>query len=319
MSQIDYENARGKKKNWLLTYPHCSAHKEDVLNYLMDNGPWEEKHVHVQYMVVGEEEHEDGQPHLHVFFQTDLPFSLKRDEMNLFDIVKNIDLPAIEAVNNVWHCNIEKITTSPKKAMEYARKGGRFVEYGTCPFIDTLSRKDKNVLLQTKSIQELVEEGIISVLKVAQLKRALDVLRMERMDKVQAQKPTVHWFYGKTGTGKTRTAWEEAQSRYGSDIWVSLNTDQWFDGYIGQEAVILDDIRPKTWNFYNMLRFTDRYKLVVPIKGGFTRWCPKEIWITAPTAPRELYCNYSTNEPYEGIEQLERRIDDLREFSGSDS
>lgn len=315
MNQIDYENARGKKKNWLLTYPHCSAHRVDVLNYLMDEGPWDRKHVHVQYMVVGEEEHVDGQPHLHVFFQTDYPFSLRRDEMNLFDIPKDLSLPAVQAVNEVWHCNIEKITSRPKMACDYAKKGRKIHEYGVCPFKDDLTKKEKNELLQTKSLTELVQSGEISIFKVPTLQRALNVLRMERMDKLQAQKPTVHWFYGKTGFGKTRTAWEEARSIAGDDIWVSLSDDKWFDGYVGQKVAILDDIRSNGWNFNMLLRLLDRYKLVVPIKGGFTRWCPEHIFITCPETPRRMYRNYQTGQPYDGIEQLERRIDDFREFT----
>lgn len=316
MAAADYGNARGKKKTWLLTYPHCPLDKESVLCYLMEYVAWDEKHVHVQYMVVAEEEHADGQPHLHVFFQTDLPFSLKREEMNFFDIVANLELPVLEAVEetNIYHCNIEQ-SRSPKDACKYVKKDHNYTEYGTCPYIDTLSRKEKNELLRKKTILELVEEGTISIFQVKQLKVAKDILHLEELGKQKSRKPFVHWYYGATGTGKTKSARHEAKHKYGlNNTWINSTNDKWFDGYTGQEAVIFDDIRASTFQFSNMLRLLDRYKTRVEIKGGFTFFCPKEIWVTCPSHPRNIYCDHATGNPFDGIEQLERRIDDLKEI-----
>lgn len=102
-------------------------------------------------------------------------------------------------------------------------------------------------------------------------------------------------------------------------IWVSKTNGDWYDGYNGQEAVILDDVRSNSWKFADLLRVTDRYPIEVAIKGGFRCWCPKEIWITAPAKPEDIYKNYTTGEAFEGIEQLIRRIDDLREFTEVES
>jgi len=48
--------------------------------------------------------------------------------------------------------------------------------------------------------------------------------------------PTVTLLYGPSGCGKTRLAREE------EDLWFTpLGDPGWFDGYDGQEAVLLDD------------------------------------------------------------------------------
>lgn len=53
----------------------------------------------------------------------------------------------------------------------------------------------------------------------------------------------VLWFYGGTGSGKTRETVRLCRELY-PDSWTMLDVSRgWFDGYDGQEAVILDDLR----------------------------------------------------------------------------
>lgn len=53
----------------------------------------------------------------------------------------------------------------------------------------------------------------------------------------------VLWFYGGTGTGKTREAVRLCRELY-PESWTMIDVSRgWFDGYDGQEAVILDDLR----------------------------------------------------------------------------
>ena len=303
-----------RRKFYILTYAHCDLQNEDIMQRIrhLETSSSDLKGFHILYMIVSKEFHQDGAEHHHVYIHFDKPFHFKKSTMNLFDL--KMDNRSLEDMNNFYHPNIEYIK-SPKDAIKYVKKDGNYITSGTCPFKDELTTKEKNELLQSKSLQELVEEGTISLKSVPAIKRALDILRMEKQYGKEAEKPTVHYLYGKTGVGKTKTAWDEAREKYGDDIWCSLTDDKWFDGYIGQQAVILDDIRPSTWRFDQMLKLLDRYRLVVPIKGGFTRWCPREIWITAPESPDRLYRNYQTDQPYDGIDQLERRIDDLRDMN----
>lgn len=94
--------------------------------------------------------------------------------------------------------------------------------------------------------------------------------------------PGVFWICGKSGSWKSRTARELAMG----SVWTNNNTLDWFDGYTGQETAIIDDFRNKQCKYEWLLRLTDIYPLSVPIKGGFTEWCPKLIIFTCCNEPQ---------------------------------
>ncbi len=115
-------------------------------------------------------------------------------------------------------------------------------------------------------------------------------------------KRQVYWLYGETGTGKTKKAYRECPP--GNTY--HANTGQWFNSYIGQEYVIIDEIRAKNWSYDLMLKLLDGYERRLPIKGGFTTWNPKTIYITGPLTPEETYGG--TLKFHGSIDQLLRRI-----------
>lgn len=123
--------------------------------------------------------------------------------------------------------------------------------------------------------------------------------------------PTVNWYWGKTGTGKTRAAIEEAESHGGGDpLWISSDTFKWFDGYDAHDVVLFDDFRSDGVSLPWMLRLLDRYPVRVPIKGGYRAFKPKVIYITCPRPPQECFL-----ESGEDVDQLLRRITNIKEFT----
>ena len=119
-------------------------------------------------------------------------------------------------------------------------------------------------------------------------------------------KPEVFWFWGKTGTGKTRKVVEKEP-----DLWISGKNLKWWDGYEGQEAVLFDDFRKDFCTFHELLRILDRYPYRVEVKGGSREFNAKRIYITSCHAPEAVY------ETREDIAQLLRRID-VTEVFGDD-
>lgn len=65
---------------------------------------------------------------------------------------------------------------------------------------------------------------------------------------------------------------------------------KWFDGYVGQPIVIIDDYRGE-YPLQLLLKLLDRYQMSVPVKGGFTEWLPKKVYITSNIHPNEWYPN----------------------------
>lgn len=160
------------------------------------------------------------------------------------------------------------------------------------------------------------EEGGVAITKWY---KGLTVLRsLNRPNRNGA--PFVFWFFGATGTGKTRTAFKVA--RYlakldkcpKDDIWISSGGLKWFDGYDGQCAAILDDFRAKhVSSFPFFLRLLDRYPIQCEFKGGHVSWTPKYIFITCPYDPERCFDKRQQHVP-EDIAQLKRRITSVMEF-----
>lgn len=297
--------SRIRAKSLLLTYPHCAISKEDALAAIWDSAVRFEP----QYAVCCEEKHQDGEPHVHCFLLCGMPVNLNKNQMRSFDLVKEVD-----GIPQQYHCNI-KTAKSPKDAIKYVKKDGKYITRGTCPFTECLSRKEKNALLQTKKLNALVEDGEISIFKIPQLFKAKQILENELLEnQTRPGTPEIKWFWGETGSGKTREAVRIGEEDFNGDYWLSNADDKWFDGYHGQQCVILDDIRSNTWEFSKLLRLTDQYRFRVAVKGAFIPWRPRCIIITAPGRPEDVYSNHSTGESFDGIDQLIRRIGEIREF-----
>lgn len=78
------------------------------------------------------------------------------------------------------------------------------------------------------------------------------------------ERPMVEYHWGAPGAGKSRRAHEENPNAY---HYVD-NPNGWFDGYEGQDTVILDDFEGKMPRAL-MLKLIDYYPHRMPIKGGF--------------------------------------------------
>jgi hypothetical protein len=89
----------------------------------------------------------------------------------------------------------------------------------------------------------------------------------------------------------------------------------WFDGYGRQEIAILDEVRSESFCFNHLLQILDYDAPGVPIKGGFTKaFRPEVIIITSSMSPADMYADRHSKD---SINQLLRRIDELRLFSNS--
>lgn len=115
----------------------------------------------------------------------------------------------------------------------------------------------------------------------------------------------VFWYYGPTGCGKSHTAFDLMKE---DSYWMSSENLKWFDGYCGQEDVLIDDFRSSHCTFSWLLRILDKYPLLVPVKGSFVRWLPLRIFITSPYHPKDCYQNI------EDKTQLMRRIKLIQKF-----
>jgi len=113
----------------------------------------------------------------------------------------------------------------------------------------------------------------------------LKKIRVDSMQPIEVEKQ-IFVFWGTTGTGKSRRAWEEATLlAYPKDP----NSKFW-DGYSGQENVVIDEFRGAI-SISHMLRWLDRYPVIVEVKGSSCVFNARKIWITSNLDPKDWYEN----------------------------
>lgn len=66
-------------------------------------------------------------------------------------------------------------------------------------------------------------------------------------------------------------------------------TQQWFDGYTGQETLIIEEMEGATMAMSFMRRLADKYPMKVPTKGAFVEFRPKLIIFTSNRDPRHWW------------------------------
>lgn len=115
----------------------------------------------------------------------------------------------------------------------------------------------------------------------------------------------VRIYWGKSGTGKTRRAYDE----FGYDnIYCKPCDNKWWDGYKGQPVVLLDEFDPMTNHEYFsinlMKRLLDRYPMEVEVKGGTLNFCSKIIIITSNKCPGKWFEHYDA----EDVAAIRRRF-----------
>jgi len=106
-------------------------------------------------------------------------------------------------------------------------------------------------------------------------------------------------FWGPTGTGKSRRAWEEA----GINAYCKGPRSKFWDGYQGEANVVLDEFRGGIDVSY-LLRWLDRYPVRVEIKGSSMPLLMEKMWITSNLDPRRWYPELD----FETVDALLRRL-----------
>lgn len=188
------------------------------------------------------------------------------------------------------------------------------LEYGELPVQGKRADLDEirdRVVVQREPVRKLVMDG--KIVNVQQLGFA------ERLQKYQSQGvrelPVVHWYWGPTGSGKTREAVRILQAECPDDWCIIEPPYDFMDPYQGHTGVLFDDVRPGSGSaaFAWWLRVLDRYPFYCNVKHGGVWWRANVIVITAPSAPAEFAAAWDQEQEM----QLLRRITLVREFAAA--
>lgn len=248
---------------------------------------------HFKYVIIGKEiAPSTGTPHLQGYAE----------------LIKSMRFNALKKLFPTMH--FEARYSSQTQAINYCKKDGDWTESGQTnrPGDRTDLRKQRDMIKAGVRLTELVEDQDLSPNQCKSIKEYYTLFEPAR----DRDTPMlVYWYYGPTGSGKSKQAWD----LYGDDMYVKDCNSKWWDGYDGQETILFDDIRPNSFSFNWLLNITDRYPLRVEVKGGYRQFRSKRIIFTCPLSPNEFcYKMLNVAEVGEDINQLLRRITDVMRF-----
>nr|BDF97675.1 replication-associated protein [Cressdnaviricota sp.] len=151
------------------------------------------------------------------------------------------------------------------------------------------------------AVRRDAEAGNLSEIPSDVYVRCYNQLRRIGTDHLQpiGMERVISVFWGRTGTGKSRRAWGEA----GLDGYPKDPLTKFWDGYQGQDCVVIDEFRGGI-SIAHVLRWFDRYPVIVEIKGGAVVLRASRIWLTSNLDPRIWYAQ----EDAETNEALLRRL-----------
>jgi len=202
--------------------------------------------------------------------------------------------------NQTVHC--EKRKGSQKQAYDYCTKADTRVEgpykFGEAKLSDGQGKRSDlaraaedasdinkhlvDVILDNPTVAMRYSKGISTVRAAAVAKAHRDRPAGEQTRQVDC---LVYW--GATGVGKTRKAMEE------KDVFIlpakEGKSTTWFDGYMGQKVLVVDEFTPDCIGWDLLLRICDIYPLQVPIKGGFVAAEWNKVIITSNYHPDKWY------------------------------
>lgn len=186
--------------------------------------------------------------------------------------------------------HIEPRRGSQAQARDYSRKDDTRVEgpfeFGEFVAAEPGKRNDvrafRDAILSGKRKRELLEEFPEC------LQRYPKFVELVRSTIVQQPRIglRVQLLWGEPGLGKSRTAYESTDPH---DLFVvPIGKDLWFDGYDGQQTLLLDDFSGEM-KLVHLLRLLDIYPVQVPVKGAFVNLTATTIYVTSNKHPRDWY------------------------------
>jgi len=241
-----------------------------------------------KYWIIGREVGESGTPHLQGYV------SLRR--RSSFNHVSS-------KLSSRAH--ITRAAGTARQNRAYCSKDGNFIEGGVID--EGRVRKDKDEVARSfMAAVELGDSGVadFSVSEPgAWIFNGSNMLRNALSVKPPIDRPniSVRWIWGLPGVGKSRYAHDTLPNAYVKDP-----RTKWWNGYLCQKDVIIDDFGPNGIDINHLLRWFDRYKCFVETKGGMVALYADTFIVTSNFQPKDIFKFGDEINPQ--LPALERRI-----------
>jgi len=239
-----------------------------------------------KYIVYGYEEGENKTPHLQGYVILN----------------KVARLTGMKKINNRAHWEQAKGTSD--QAADYCKKGGKFKERGSFPkSYKQIGEKEKERWdLARDNAKRGKFDDIPSDIYVKYCRSLHFIASQHQVNPDPIETLDNWWYWGSTGTGKSTAARRDNPGYY------LKRPNKWWDGYVNQDVVIIEEWCPEYKMLGNHLKeWADHHAFSAEIKGGSMSIRPKKIIITS---------NYSMEQCFEDPAMLEplRRRFKVKEF-----
>lgn len=241
----------------------------DILD--INNAP---EHKAFKYLIYGNETGESGTFHLQGYIHFLTPVG--------FTAVKKI----------LQRAHIEKRMGTVQQAIDYCKKDGDWKEFGAIPESSgDATKKTWNTII------ERAENGDLDWIKENHPQifiRYINTFRSLRIrTPVIINELVNEWWYGATGTGKSRKLWEQYPKHFKKEL------NKWWCGYKDEDVVAIEEWSPKNECTGSMLKiWADRYPFTAQVKGGsLTTIRPGKLIVLSNYTIKECFPDPRDHEP----------------------
>lgn len=214
------------------------------------------------------------------------PTTKKQHYQGFINLINTIKLGGLKKIASTTHFEVSE--GSDEDNLKYCSKDGNIYHKNGEPSFKG-KRNDINkiadAIMEGASIQEIASDNPSAYIKYHKGINALKFIQ-DKTDKTEREINGLY-IWGDSGVGKTRMAVDYDKNYY---ILSLKNQGQiWFDGYDGENTLIIDELKRGQINYGDLLRIADRYPYQAPIKGGsiMAKW--KNVIITANHPMDEIF------------------------------
>lgn len=193
---------------------------------------------------------------------------------------KKMATAGVREVFGPWHCELTRSEAAGEYVWkEQTRVEGTQFELGAKPIRRNSKVDWDNIWASAQSGNFASIPANIRVVSY----RTLRAIASDYVSPVSVIR-SCHVFWGPTGTGKSKRAWEEG----GMDAYSKDPRSKFWCGYTGQRNVVMDEFRGGI-DISHLLRWLDRYPVRVEIKGSSVPLAAETFWITSNVNPKDWY------------------------------
>jgi len=244
-----------------------------------------------KYMLAGKEVGENGTPHIQGYIVFLNPLRFK------------------EAARRIPRAHLEPAQGDVEQNYAYCTKEKDFIEIGVKPV--SKRQQGENERERWEEIRQFAKKGKFDEIPAKVYVTHLRNIKQIRTDEMQKEKVETLssvagvFCYGESGSGKSRWARQQYPDAY------IKNCNKWWDGYNGQDSVIIDDLDPGLAGAlsHHLKLWLDHYPFTAETKGGSIFIRPKTIILTTQYTLNQLFTETET------YQAMKRRMKETHHFN----